>query len=54
MSLDLQNAHEIPVTLPEDLIRYFREAEKPIHSHRIGLEHEKLLFPLCSASPVAY
>jgi len=53
MSLDrAPDAH--PITSVEELTSYFRAAEKPPSEHQIGLEHEKLLFPVGSAAPVPY
>ncbi|MBX5483401.1 MAG: glutamate--cysteine ligase [Myxococcaceae bacterium] len=44
MSLDLdQDAR--PLTSVDDLVEWFRSAERPVAEHRIGLEHEKLIFP---------
>jgi glutamate--cysteine ligase len=44
MSLDL-NVDTEAVTSVDDLVAYFREAERPADEHRVGLEHEKLLYP---------
>lgn len=54
MSLDLQRAAEQPVSSVEELIQHFRNAEHPRAQHRVGLEHEKLLFPIGAATPVSY
>ena len=54
MSLDLQRATAQPITSVEDLVRTFREAEKPAASLRLGLEHEKLLVPRGGWAPVPY
>jgi len=43
MSLDKQRAED-PLASRADLLEYFRSAEKPAAQHRVGLEHEKLLF----------
>src|SRR6185295_8496104 len=44
MSLDTARATETPLTGMADLLAYFRSAERPRAEHRLGLEHEKLLF----------
>lgn len=51
MSLDLERATFQPVTRVEDLEATFREAEKPRAEHRLGLEHEKLLYRAGRAVP---
>src|SRR5260370_37221969 len=43
-----------PITSVGELTSYFRAAERPPSEHQIGLEHEKLLFPVGSAAPVPY
>jgi glutamate--cysteine ligase len=54
MSLDLQRAGSEPITSVEMLLAGFRSAEKPRHEHRLGLEHEKFLYPLQEARQVPY
>ncbi|HEY8210575.1 MAG TPA: glutamate-cysteine ligase family protein, partial [Myxococcaceae bacterium] len=44
MSLDTARAAETPLSGTADLLAYFRSAEKPRDTHKLGLEHEKLLF----------
>ncbi|HZN94456.1 MAG TPA: glutamate-cysteine ligase family protein [Myxococcales bacterium] len=51
MSLDTARAAETPVTGMADLLSYFRTAERPRAEHRLGLEHEKLLFLSGSRPP---
>ncbi len=51
MSLDLP-AEERPLQTVDELVAYFRAAERPPSEHRIGLEHEKLVFR--GAAPVPY
>jgi glutamate--cysteine ligase len=53
MSLDLP-PDEAPLTSVEALVDFFRSAERPSAEHKIGLEHEKLIYPVGSAEPVAY
>lgn len=52
MSLDSAQG-ERTVTTVDDLLAYFRSAEKP-GKKLIGLEHEKLIYPKSSATPVPY
>jgi glutamate--cysteine ligase len=54
MSLDLQRAASEPITSTDMLLAGFRSAEKPRSQHRLGLEHEKLVYPLQVARPVPY
>jgi glutamate--cysteine ligase len=54
MSLDLQRAVSQPITSVEMLVAGFRSAEKPLHELRLGLEHEKFLYPLHEAKQVPY
>ncbi|MBI3184587.1 MAG: glutamate--cysteine ligase [Myxococcales bacterium] len=53
MSLDLEQAAE-PVTSLEALEAYFRAAERPRRQHRVGLEHEKLVYLVGGFQPVPY
>ncbi|HEX4619980.1 MAG TPA: glutamate-cysteine ligase family protein, partial [Myxococcaceae bacterium] len=53
MSLDLP-PDEAPLTSVDALVDFFRGAERPVAEHQIGLEHEKLIYPVGSAEPVAY
>lgn len=53
MSLDLaQNAQ--PLTQISELEAFFRSAEKPEAEHRLGLEHEKLVYPRGGTAPPPY
>lgn len=54
MSLDLKRAISEPITSVDALVDGFRAAEKPRTEHRLGLEHEKFVYPLGSARPVPY
>ncbi len=54
MSLDLKRAVSEPLTSVEQLVEGLRTAEKPRSEHRLGLEHEKFVFPLASARHVPY
>lgn len=47
MSLDLQPDAQ-PLTHIDELIETFRSAEKPPAEHRVGLEHEKFVYPVAS------
>lgn len=53
MSLDLEQASE-PVTSVEQLLSYFRGAEREPATFQVGLEHEKLVYPAGGATPVPY
>ena len=53
MSLDLKADSE-PVTSIDDLVAFFREAERPPREHRVGLEHEKLLYPRGGSRAIPY
>lgn len=53
MSLDRAPDAE-PVSSIEELVSYFRSAERPVSSFQIGLEHEKLVYPVRSVEPVPY
>ncbi len=44
MSLDKARNQDPPLTDPAQLVRTFRDAERPPVQHKVGLEHEKLLF----------
>ncbi|MBZ4421832.1 glutamate--cysteine ligase [Myxococcus sp. RHSTA-1-4] len=54
MSLDLKRAASEPITSVDMLVAGFRAAEKPRSEHRLGLEHEKFLYPVGSAKPLPY
>jgi glutamate--cysteine ligase len=54
MSLDAKQSAERVVTTVDDLLQYFREAEKGAGPLWIGLEHEKLVYPVAGSSPVPY
>ncbi|MFY1830030.1 glutamate--cysteine ligase [Myxococcus fulvus] len=54
MSLDLKRAASEPITSVDMLVSGFRAAEKPQGDLRLGLEHEKLLYPVGSSEPVPY
>jgi len=45
---------ERPVTTLDALLSYFREAERPREAHKVGLEHEKLLYPAQGVGAVRY
>lgn len=54
MSLDLQRKASVPITSVDMLLAGFRSAEKPRAEHRLGLEHEKFIYPQQSVRPVPY
>ncbi|MCE9667343.1 glutamate-cysteine ligase family protein [Myxococcus stipitatus] len=54
MSLDLKRAASEPITSIDMLVSGFRAAEKPHGDLRLGLEHEKLLYPANGTGPVSY
>src|SRR5216684_5151090 len=54
MSLDREQPEAQPVSTVEDLIAYFRAAERPASEHQVGLEHEKFVYPVHSSKPVPY
>jgi glutamate--cysteine ligase len=54
MSLDLKRAASEPITSVDMLVAGFRAAEKPRSEHRLGLEHEKFIYPTGSAKPPTY
>lgn len=54
MSLDLTAADAPPVSSPDELVAYFRQAERPRALHRVGLEHEKHIYPAGGSTPVPY
>ena len=54
MSLDLQRTASEPITSDDMLLAGFRSAEKPRNQHRLGLEHEKFIYPRDVARPVPY
>ncbi|MFL5349399.1 MAG: glutamate--cysteine ligase [Hyalangium sp.] len=54
MSLDLKRAIAQPITSIDALVDTFRAAEKPRSEHRLGLEHEKFIYPKAGGKPVPY
>jgi glutamate--cysteine ligase len=55
MSLDRAPTQDEAVTSVSALVEIFRTAERPRAEHRVGLEHEKFLYPLEDpATPVPY
>jgi len=46
MSLDRAPTEDEVITTPDALVDVFRSAERPRAEHRVGLEHEKFLYPL--------
>ena len=51
MSLDLKRAVAQPIASVDSLVEVFRSAEKPRSEHRLGLEHEKFVYPKGAAKP---
>ncbi|RKG92326.1 glutamate--cysteine ligase [Corallococcus sp. CA053C] len=54
MSLDLKRVASEPLTSSAPLVESLRAAGKPRTEHRLGLEHEKFIYPVGSAQPVPY
>jgi glutamate--cysteine ligase len=55
MSLDRVPTQDEVVTSPDGLVDVFRAAERPRAEHRLGLEHEKFLYPVADPpTPVPY
>lgn len=55
MSLDRAPTQDEAVTSVSALVDVFRTAERPRAEHRVGLEHEKFLYPLADPpTPVPY
>lgn len=54
MSLDAPNTQARPVTGVDDLLDYFRSAERSSGPRLVGLEHEKFIYPVGGSTPVAY
>jgi glutamate--cysteine ligase len=55
VSLDRSDARlELPVTSLDDVLPYFREAEKPPARWRVGMEHEKLGLYEADHAPVPF
>lgn len=54
MSLDLKRVASEPLTSAAPLVEELRKAEKPQAEHRLGLEHEKFIYPVGSAQAVPY
>lgn len=54
MSLDPQRAASEPLTTIDALLAGFRSAEKPAAEHRLGLEHEKFVYPRDAAAAIPY
>lgn len=46
MSLDRAPTEDEVVTSASELVEVFRSAERPRPEHRVGLEHEKFLYPV--------
>src|SRR5262245_42294116 len=54
MSLDPSRPDTQPLTTLEQCLAYFRTAERPAHTHKVGLEHEKFLYPVKDPAAVPY
>ncbi len=54
MSLDSKQTEDQPIASIDALVDYFRSAERGSGQALIGLEHEKLIYPIGGATPVAY
>jgi glutamate--cysteine ligase len=54
MSLDVQQPPSAPIGSPRELVDTLRDAEKADGALLLGLEHERLMFPVGSTAPVPY
>lgn len=54
MSLDPSQTETRPLTSLEQCLAYFRSAERPAAQHKVGLEHEKFVYPVKDPLPVPY
>lgn len=54
MSLDREQKPSDPISSVQQLVAYFQAAERPVETHLVGLEHEKFIYPIGGAAPVAY
>jgi glutamate--cysteine ligase len=54
MSLDRAQPNAQPLSSVEELVGFFRAAERPVARHWVGLEHEKLIYPNGGIDPVPY
>lgn len=54
MSLDVPNAAAQPIGDVSELVDALRAAERPTGPLLLGVEHERLMFPIGSADPVPY
>jgi glutamate--cysteine ligase len=54
MSLDRAPTDVRTLTRVEDLLHTFQEAEKPRADFRVGLEHERFVYPQGTSTPVPY
>ncbi len=54
MSLDSKKTEDRPLASLEELLEYFKSAERRDGQSLIGLEHEKLIYPVGKATPVPY
>lgn len=54
MSLDAKQTEQEPIGSKAELVQLLRNAERPQGPLLLGLEHERLLFPISGLSPVPY
>lgn len=54
MSLDIDKGESPIISSLDDLVAYFRQAEKPRSRWRVGMEHEKIGVPVGTTSPVPF
>jgi glutamate--cysteine ligase len=54
MSLDSKLTEDRPIASIDELVEYFRSAERQSGPQLIGLEHEKLIYPIGGSNPVPY
>lgn len=54
MSLDIDKGDSPLITSNDDLVAFFRKAEKPRDRWRVGMEHEKIGVPVGTIDPVPF
>lgn len=54
MSLDAKQTEQRPIGDVAELVQLLRDAERPTGPLLLGLEHERLMFPVGGATPVPY
>src|SRR5260370_9612340 len=54
IALDRAQPDAQPLSSVDELVGFFRAAERPTARHWVGLEHEKFIYPSGSTEPVPY